>query len=521
MENNNTNSPNQLRIYQLNCNASNDAQLIMLNSLNPNDWDIIALQEPYIDFNGVTRATPPWRVVYPSRHYVAPQETRSVMLINKKLATNHWEALPLNSSDLTAIRLSGEFGHVHVFNIYNDCNHSRTLHCLEQYLLSPPPANATQPQTSDIWVGDFNRHDPLWEHPNNAQLFTRANIDAADYLIDLLADFGMDIALEPGIPTLEHLVTKALHWVDHVFCSHDISPMFTRCEVLPHERPPKTDHFPIVSCIDLAMTRINEEPKRNFRDTDWEEFRKTLDVNLGQLRLRDPANIQDFDKMLTEVSDAITNTIEAHVPLRRPSPHCKRWWSKELAQARTALRTLAKKAYLVKKRFPNHPIIDEFKQARNIYVQNVKDARKQHWEDWVESTDRFTMWIINKFVTAAPSDGGSARIPTLKVKGADGSVKEVADNAGKSQALYNSFFFPPPEDDGLDPNFIYPPPKFQFHSISDAQILRAIRKLKPYKAPGPDGISNSVFTHCADLLTPWLGKLFRATFRLNHYPNEW
>lgn len=38
--------PSQLCIYQLNCNASNDAQLIMLNTLNPIDWDIIALQEP-------------------------------------------------------------------------------------------------------------------------------------------------------------------------------------------------------------------------------------------------------------------------------------------------------------------------------------------------------------------------------------------------------------------------------------------------------------------------------------------
>jgi len=50
----------QLRIYQLNCNASNDAQLIMLNSLNLNAWDIVAIQEPYIAFNHVTRATPYW-----------------------------------------------------------------------------------------------------------------------------------------------------------------------------------------------------------------------------------------------------------------------------------------------------------------------------------------------------------------------------------------------------------------------------------------------------------------------------
>ncbi|KZP27670.1 hypothetical protein FIBSPDRAFT_710433, partial [Athelia psychrophila] len=47
------------------------------------------------------------------------------------------------------------------------------------------------------------------------------------------------------------------------------------------------------------------------------------------------------------------------------------------------------------------------------------------------------------------------------------------------------------------------------------------KTLSPYKAPGPDGVSNSVYTHCADILVPWLGKLFRATFRLKYYPPRW
>ena len=107
------------------------------------------------------------------------------------------------------------------------------------------------------------------------------------------------------------------------------------------------------------------------------------------------------------------------------------------------------------------------------------------------------------------------------MKKPDGSFDEVADNAGKSKALYDSFFYPPPADAGIDPNFKYPPPKFQFHNISDAQVLRAIKKLKSYKAPGPDGISNSIFTHCTELLVLWLGKLFRATFHLQYLPSTW
>jgi endonuclease/exonuclease/phosphatase family metal-dependent hydrolase len=285
----------------------------MLNSLNPNDWDIIALQEPYINFNGVTCATPPWRVAYPSRHYSFPGETRLVMLLNKKLATNFWEALPTNSSDITAIRLLSDFGQVRIFNIYNDCTHSRTLECLEHYLLTSPAVPVAEDILQhDIWVGDFNRHDPMWESPDNPQLFTTANIDAAEILINILANFAMNMVLEPGIPTLEHMVTKNLHQVNHIFCSQDLSPRFIHCEVLPHEWPPKTDHFPIVSTIDLQLSRTREEPKRNFREMDWDEFRDGLKVKLSDLELRKPQNTAEFDAILEKLSSAITSTCKGN-----------------------------------------------------------------------------------------------------------------------------------------------------------------------------------------------------------------
>jgi hypothetical protein len=343
----------------------------------------------------------------------------------------------------------------------------------------------------------------------------------AEILINMLADFSMNIMLDPGAPTLEHFVTKNLHCVDHIFCSQDFSPRFSRCEVLPHEHPPKTDHFPIVSVIDLTVSHTQHEPKHDFRDMNWEKFAEELKARLECLTLRDPQDKGDFNAMLEELSSSIILTIEVHVPKKRPSPHQKRWWTKELGQARTALRTLAKKAYRVKARHYDLPLVEEYRQARNTYVQRVKDARTQHWEEWMEATDQFSMWVVNKYVNAPPSNGGSARIPTLKVKNLDGTTREVADNTGKSKVLYNCFFYPSPLDVGVPLDFAYPLPKFQFRNITDAQVFRAIKRLKPYKAPGPDGISNSVFTHCTDVLVPWLGRLFRATFHLCYYLNTW
>lgn len=66
-----------------------------------------------------------------------------------------------------------------------------------------------------------------------------------------------------------------------------------------------------------------------------------------------------------------------------------------------------------------------------------------------------------------------------------------------------------------------PPPAFDFTEITDTQIENVIRKLSPYKAPGISGIPNAVLTHCCDMLTPRLGHIYRATFKVGIYPSSW
>ncbi|KIK37495.1 hypothetical protein CY34DRAFT_92648, partial [Suillus luteus UH-Slu-Lm8-n1] len=49
-------SPARLRIWQQNLNASMAAQEALLNSSVANHWDIIVIQEPYLNFLRNTRA---------------------------------------------------------------------------------------------------------------------------------------------------------------------------------------------------------------------------------------------------------------------------------------------------------------------------------------------------------------------------------------------------------------------------------------------------------------------------------
>jgi len=183
----------------------------------------------------------------------------------------------------------------------------------------PEPAT----RVNDIWLGDFNRHDPMWEPKGNERLFTSANINAADILIDALADYGMDLALPPGIPTLEHFVTKNLHRVDQVFCSQDLLSHIDQCHTMPECRPPKMDHFPIKTVLSLDMARNDEIPGFNFRKTNWQDFQEHLGNKLEALHLREPKDAADFKLMLDELTAAILETMEAHVPKANPSPYHK------------------------------------------------------------------------------------------------------------------------------------------------------------------------------------------------------
>ena len=59
-----------------------------------------------------------------------------------------------------------------------------------------------------LWVGDFNRHHPYWDDPSDDRLFTNEAIEAAEKLIKVVADAGLDLALPSSTPTHKHNVTK-------------------------------------------------------------------------------------------------------------------------------------------------------------------------------------------------------------------------------------------------------------------------------------------------------------------------
>ena len=213
MTEDNTRAAAKLRIWQQNINKSLLAQQDLINNIRPDDYELILIQEPYMDHNQKTRASSHWRVVYPSTYYTD---------LSAKLNTNSWRQMDVPCGDVTAIQISGDFGLISIFNIYNDCTHSRNLCALEQYMYLNAQQIRPNPEAHMVWAGDFNRHHPSWDEPRNHHLFTRRALRESQILIDILSNHELGMALPKGLATLCAHRTKNWTRVDNG--GHDTKP---------------------------------------------------------------------------------------------------------------------------------------------------------------------------------------------------------------------------------------------------------------------------------------------------------
>ena len=163
----------KLKIIQINLNKSKKAHLDIINKKVSHKYDIMLIQEPYTTaFNGV-RTPSNFRPVFPKNRFKDDSQIRSMIWVNKHLETRYWKAVDVpNTNDITAIQLSGAYGKVTIFNIYNDCTHSRNKTILSNFLI----ANRNRLINPDghgeshlIWAGHIETlHCTEWFNSRNA-----------------------------------------------------------------------------------------------------------------------------------------------------------------------------------------------------------------------------------------------------------------------------------------------------------------------------------------------------------------
>jgi len=446
-----------MKIWQQNLRKSNGAWEHLLRNLDPEVYDIACIQEPFLNPVNLVNASNLrqfWYIVYPTDHHTTPTRSQMIMLVNKRLSKNNWHIVPIKSPNVMAVELMGNFGKVRIYNIYNPCNSNNMIQFLERHMQSENNArrnrqvaqgNKPEQREHIVWMGNFNHHHPMWELHSNVHLLTAANLDATGELINLLSLYNLVQVLPPNIATLKVSNMKNLTHPDNVFCTADFEQSFTQCYVVQDLRPVIMDHFPIISTIELTPERTKTSPKCNFRSTNWDKFRKTLTIKLNAIPPAEELNsLEQFNEAYKALTRCLTETVGESVPLTKPSPYAKHWWSKELDIECKAVHKLGR---IAKKRAERRldPIHEMYRIARNKFTESIKRVKENHWKEWLEELTLTEAWSFHRYAANDPTDQIHTRIKTLQDPNEENGTAATQDNARKSEILYSVFFRPPLE----------------------------------------------------------------------------
>ena len=270
-----------------------------------------------------------------------------------------------------------------------------------------------------------------------------------------------------------------------------------------------SDHLPIETLLTINAEKPIPEPTFNYAKTNWEDFSSKLIKELSRpaLQTRTLQTRASIDSFAEQLVDALIKAVEETTPLTKPSPHSKRWWSKELIQTRRKANRLRNIHKLT-----GHPDDERAWREKQLeYTKGIEKTKNTKWREYVESADNKSIWQIKRYVMNCQAP---TRIPTL-----DGCA---TTNEEKTKAFQKTFFPPPPPADLSDLKHSgqvnYPSPVLFEPYITIQQIRRAVEKPAPNKAPGPDKVSNRVLQHALPNIERHLQLLMQASLDLGHFP---
>jgi hypothetical protein len=143
----------------------------------------------------------------------------------------------------------------------------------------------------------------------------------------------------------------------------------------------------------------------------------------------------------------------------------------------------------------------------------VRNAKYNTWKQFVESADEKSIWTIKKYMNSKPTQH---YIPTINNTATTNEEKA----AQFREALLPSLSTLPPADTSdITAAHVHPEPVSFNPTLTRQQLERAVGKLAPDKAPGPDEITNRVLKKNFSHIQTHLLALAQACLDLGYFPS--
>ncbi|KAI2886808.1 hypothetical protein CBS63078_10859 [Aspergillus niger] len=426
-----------VRFLQANLRGGSETQLSLLNDQSLRNFDLLLISEPYgftMKDHWKTHSHHHWRPVFPTKvARTAAEHSRGSMLwINRKITPIR--QLNINSNNITAVIIPAERVFLAV-SVYIPPGRGRAGHeSLEHHLsligqtIRGLQQDHRQPLDLLI-VGDFDRHDQLW---GGDLLATSKRQGEADPILWFMAEFGLQSLLPRG--TITFIGSQGRSTVDLTLASPSLAERMLRCQVHPVEHG--SDHHAIISTFKINTPVVERGQVRYlFREVNWDE----VNSQISHLRSRPPTitDSEELEHQLQHLTGEVSQALHQVAPQAKPSPYCKRWWTRELTALRDEYNHARNQCERARRYgYPQPELEKTAKGLRQKYHTKIRDRKKQHWREFLEKAEN--IWKVAKY--REPNERMITAVPGLRT-----TEKLVEQDAEKAELLLSTFFPPLPD----------------------------------------------------------------------------
>lgn len=368
--------------------------------------------------------------------------------ISKYIDIEHHRMLEFpNDPDILAVKLKNTNFNINIINIYNQKNQkpeNNLTTIMRHRLAMKIPSNT-------IIVGDFNEHHPNWD-----PYYPRSS--GAESLLDWMEEQCLSVSNIVGQGTFfrPHMALPSV--IDLTLVTSWSGKYLQDWQTIPTG----SDHHGIIFTIMNQKygkhQSVASPVQFNTKKADWVKFQKACIQHFKVSSALNPANLQilsqkttqdlwhqgnelkdNLDRIGLELTNILIQAAEVSISRKHTGAKSKPWWTEKLKMLRKEMMR-AFRVYL--KDNSNQGKWKDYKNARNKYFQEIKIAKKNHWNTFLEQEDPSSIFKALRYTR------GNQNAPLPSIQDKDGNVSYNFE--AKCFTLRSQLFETPPRAPELD-----------------------------------------------------------------------
>jgi ribonuclease HI len=515
---------NYFQIIQYNAHNAHPVMASFLSDKAVQKADVIAVQEPWINSQSTTTHYPnkaTHQLVFPKE--LEGERARVCLFVSKRIDPGSWSCKTVSKGyQLLKLRRNHLDGWTDLFmhNIYNN-DDGETVEKLNREL-------AQRPYAEHILIGDMNLHHPTWSGIGSKAKATAA----AERLLDIAGIHNLSLTTETGSPTWRRNEQASV--LDLTFVSNTLAERVVECQVGTDHG---SDHYPVVTTIDIGTPPYEPPKRRNWKATDDKKLIEFIERQLTNTTTNtnnttttntttNPQNLTTADDVEAECQafiQIINDAVDISTPWAIPSQWANPSFTPECQEAVKEVRQLRRRHERT-----GDPYDKElYKAARNRKTRLIKIALRRYHRRKVQEVIEGPggMWRMSKWARNRQGAYDQGVTPSIKIPG--GLAETVEEKAAAFQQAF--FPVPPPADlSDIDSKVINHDPTeinrgpIRFPEITHQEIKQAVKASPPDKAPGEDGLPNSLWHKLIEIPTvlDTISRIYNACIRLGTNPTH-